>query len=110
MRSLPSTVGTLSNAAVQTVARSRLVTGKAGSKEGALTLAPRTRLNATVSAERAFACASVPLLELKELGQRHGASINDLVLWLCSTALRRHFGKYGPLPRQSSRMRVARSS
>lgn len=101
VRSLPSTVGTLSNAAVQTVARSRLVTGKAEAKEGALTLAPRTRLNATVSAERAFACASVPLLELKELGQRHGASINDLVLWLCSTALRRHFGKYGPLPRQS---------
>lgn len=101
VRSLPSTVGTLSSAAVQTVARSRLVTGKAGAKEGALTLAPRTRLNATVSAERVFASASVPLLELKELGQRHGASINDLVLWLCSTALRRHFGKHGPLPRQS---------
>lgn len=101
VRSLPSTVGTLSSAAVQTVARSRLVTGKAGAKEGALTLAPRTRLNATVSAERAFACASVPLVELKELGRRHGASINDLVLWLCSTALRRYFGKHGPLPRQS---------
>jgi diacylglycerol O-acyltransferase len=110
LRSLPSTVGTLSSAAAQGVARSGLArvkagkgTGKNGSKEreGALALAPRTRLNASVSAERVFASASVPLPELKVLAQRHEASLNDLVLWLCSTALRRHFGKHGPLPRQS---------
>jgi len=44
---------------------------------------------------------SLPLAELKALGRRHGATLNDLVLWLCSTAMRRHFGRHGPLPRKS---------
>jgi diacylglycerol O-acyltransferase / wax synthase len=94
VRSLPSTVGTLSGAAAQVVAgRKPKVTN--------LTLAPRTRLNASVTNERAFAAVSVPLHELKALGRLHDATINDLVLWLCSTALRRQFGKRGPLPRKS---------
>jgi WS/DGAT/MGAT family acyltransferase len=44
---------------------------------------------------------SLPLAELKALARAHEATLNDLVLMLCSTALRRHFGRHGPLPRKS---------
>jgi diacylglycerol O-acyltransferase / wax synthase len=33
--------------------------------------------------------------------RRHHASLNDAVLMICSSALRRHFAKHGPLPRKS---------
>lgn len=66
-----------------------------------LALAPRTRLNASVSDTRAFAAVSLPLAELKALARAHEATLNDVVLFLCSTALRRDFGKHGPLPRKS---------
>ena len=95
LRALPGAVGTLSGAATQVLKRTGV------SKSSNLALAPRTRLNASVSAERAFAGVSLPLAELKALGRHHGATLNDLVLWLCSTALRRHFGRHGPLPRKS---------
>jgi len=99
IRALPGAVGSLSSAATRAAARSELVTGK--KRSGSLGLAPRTRLNTSVTAGRAFAAVSLPLHELKALGRLQGATLNDMVLMLCSTALRRHFGKHGPLPRQS---------
>jgi len=95
LRALPGAMGTLSGAATQALSRATK------SKSANLALAPRTRLNASVSAGRAFTGVSLPLAELKALGRRHGATLNDLVLWLCSTALRRHFARHGPLPRKS---------
>ena len=99
IRALPGAVGSLSSAATQLAARSQIVTGK--KRAGSLGLAPRTRLNASVTAGRAFATVTLPLHELKALGRLHGATLNDMVLLLCSTALRRHFGRHGPLPRKS---------
>ena len=99
IRALPGAIGSLSSAATQVASRSELVTGK--KRSGSLSLAPRTRLNASVTAARAFATVSLPLHELKALGRLHEATLNDMVLMLCSTALRRHFGKHGPLPRKS---------
>ena len=99
LRALPGAVGSLSSAATQVAARSQLVTGK--KRSGSLGLAPRTRLNTSVTTARAFATVSLPLHELKALGRLHGATLNDMLLLLCSTALRRHFGKHGPLPRTS---------
>ena len=99
IRALPGAVGSLSSAATQVASRSELVTGK--KRSGSLSLAPRTRLNASVTAGRAFAAVTLPLHELKALGRLHDATLNDMVLMLCSTALRRHFGKHGPLPRKS---------
>ena len=99
IRALPGAVGSLSSAATQVASRSEIVTGR--KRSGSLGLAPRTRLNASVTSGRAFAAVSLPLHELKALGRLHGATLNDMVLMLCSTALRRHFGKHGPLPRQS---------
>ncbi len=100
VRELPATVGTLGGTAKGVIGRSALFGGGKG-KVGNLTLAPRTALNASVTAGRAFATVSLPLADLKALGRAHGATINDMVLMLCSTALRRYFAKRKLLPRKS---------
>ncbi len=99
VRNLPATVGTLKDAAGTAMAASSLLGGKGGPSN--LTLAPRTPLNASVTAGRAFASVTLPLPELKELGRAHEATINDVVLMVCSTALRRYFGARRTLPRKS---------
>jgi diacylglycerol O-acyltransferase len=97
LKDLPATAGTLTGAARQ--ALSRLLAG--GNEVSNLALAPRTRLNASVSDTRVFAGVSLPIAELKVLAKAHDATLNDIVLFLCSTALRRDFAKHGPLPRKS---------
>jgi WS/DGAT/MGAT family acyltransferase len=54
-----------------------------------------------VSTERAFASVSLPLAELKALRRAHDLTLNDVVLMICSGALRRYFLEHGPLPRKS---------
>ena len=66
-----------------------------------LALAPRTRLNTTISDTRVFATLSLPLAQVNAVRRRHKASLNDAVLMVCSGALRRNFLKHGPLPRKS---------
>ena len=99
IRELPATARTLSGAAGQAVARSSLLGGKKGPSN--LTLAPRTPLNASITASRAFAAVTLPLPELKALGRVHGGTLNDMVLMLCSTALRRFYAKRRLLPKKS---------
>jgi diacylglycerol O-acyltransferase / wax synthase len=99
VRNLPATVGTLKNAASTAVATSDLITGKKTPSN--LTLAPRTPLNMSITAGRAFASVTLPLPELKELGRAFDATINDMVLMVCSTALRRYYSKKRSLPRKS---------
>ena len=41
---------------------------------------------------------SLPLGEVKAIGKAHGASVNDMVLWLCSTALRGYLAEGRELP------------
>jgi len=78
------------------------VTGKAiEGRIGTLGLAPRTRLNVSLSAERSYATVSLPLAELNRTRRRHGASLNDAVLFIVGGALRKLFTKHGPLPRKA---------
>ena len=61
-------------------------------------LAPATPFNASITNQRVFASLSLPLKEVKTIGKTQGASINDMVLWLCSTALRSYLAEGGELP------------
>ncbi len=63
-----------------------------------LKLAPPTPFNVSITNQRAFAAVSLPLAEAKRLGKLHGASVNDVVLWLCATALRGYLREDGTLP------------
>ncbi len=103
VRKLPATVGTLKDAASLAVSSSSLLGGgkKGASNLSNLTLAPRTVLNASVTTGRAYATATLPLPQLKLLARAHGATLNDMVLMLCSSALRRYLAKRKALPRKS---------
>ncbi|CAD5366380.1 Wax ester/triacylglycerol synthase family O-acyltransferase [Rubrivivax sp. A210] len=99
VRNLPATVGTIKDAASSAVSHSALITGRKGS--GNVTLAPRTALNMSVTPGRAYATVTLPLAELKALGRAFDATVNDMVLAVCSGALRRYFMKRRALPRKS---------
>lgn len=64
-------------------------------------LGPRTPLNVNVGTGRVFATASLPIADLKAAGKPHGATINDMVLALCSGALRRYLLEIDALPVKS---------
>ena len=66
-----------------------------------LTMPPPTPFNVSITNQRVFAALSLPLDEAKRLGKAHGASINDVVLWLCSTALRDYLKESRELPAAS---------
>ena len=99
VRELPSTVGTLKNAAVGVATRSALFGGKGGPSN--LALAPRTPLNVSVTPQRAFAALSLPMADVRALAHALDATVNDLVLMLCSSALRRYYARRKALPRKS---------
>ena len=108
VKGLPSTVGALSQVARQgaggvTSAAVAKVRGKSKSADESVSLglAPRTKLNASVTTSRAFASVSLSMAELKALRRAHDATLNDVVVMICSGALRRYFLDHGPLPRKS---------
>ncbi|MEZ5639444.1 MAG: wax ester/triacylglycerol synthase family O-acyltransferase [Burkholderiaceae bacterium] len=100
VRDLPSTVGTLSGAARTAVGSSALFGLRKG-RVSNLTLAPATPFNVSVGTGRAFAAVSLPMAELKALGKSMGATINDMVLAVCSGALRSYLQGRGVLPKKS---------
>jgi len=61
---------------------------------------PRSVLNKRVAGQRRFATQHYQLERLKQLAHENGASLNDIVLYLCGTALRRFLQEQGNLPDQ----------
>lgn len=59
---------------------------------------PRTALNANVTAERAFASVSIAQDEARRVAKAHGVSLNEVVLAICSGALRHRLGAARALP------------
>ena len=62
--------------------------------------APKTLLNMQITGERGFAALSIPLDTLKQLAAAHETKLNDVVLALCSGALRRYLKQHGGLPKK----------
>jgi len=60
--------------------------------------APRTGLNGRISGHRRFAFASLPLDDVKALKNHFGVTVNDVVMALCTGALRRRLQARGDLP------------
>ncbi|MDO9284000.1 MAG: wax ester/triacylglycerol synthase family O-acyltransferase [Aquabacterium sp.] len=100
VKQLPTAVSALAGAAGQALQHSALLRGKAEASAN-LTLAPRTVLNHSITSGRAFAALSLPLDRLKAIAHAHEATLNDIVLLLCGTALRRWLGQHGGVPRKS---------
>ncbi|MFO1196650.1 MAG: wax ester/triacylglycerol synthase family O-acyltransferase [Burkholderiaceae bacterium] len=60
--------------------------------------APRTPFNVSITNQRAFATASIPLGETKAIAKATGTTLNDVVLATCAAALRRYLKDEGPVP------------
>ena len=77
---------------------------KAGGTPGRLrqnfAFGPPTPLNVQIDATRGFAGLSLPLDALKALAAAHDAKLNDIVLALCSGALRRYLAQHGGVPKK----------
>lgn len=60
--------------------------------------APGTVLNRRIGRNRRFATQQYPLAEIKALGKRHGATVNDVCLAILGGGLRRFLAELGDLP------------
>ncbi len=61
---------------------------------------PRTSFNGHVSAHRRFAFGQLPLDQVKEVKNRHGVTVNDVIVELCASAVRRWLIEHDELPAQ----------
>jgi WS/DGAT/MGAT family acyltransferase len=71
-----------------------------------LKTAPKTIFNASVTNQRSFGSLSVPLAELKTLGKQMGGTLNDVVMAMCSGALRKFLDERDLLPKHKSLIAV----
>lgn len=60
--------------------------------------APRCIFNQEISGSRRFAAQSYPLERIRAVGKAHRATLNDVVLAMCASALRRYLLDLGELP------------
>jgi diacylglycerol O-acyltransferase / wax synthase len=63
--------------------------------------APRCILNQSVSASRRFAAQSYPTRRMRAVAKRVGATLNDVALAMCASALRRYLRDLDALPEES---------
>jgi WS/DGAT/MGAT family acyltransferase len=62
--------------------------------------APRTPFNRTITGHRSISYASVDLADIKRVKNAFGTTVNDVVLAVCSTALRKYLDDRDALPRK----------
>lgn len=60
--------------------------------------APRSLFNQRISGSRRFAAQSYAMARIRAAADRHEATINDVVLAMCGSALRRYLLELGELP------------
>jgi WS/DGAT/MGAT family acyltransferase len=62
--------------------------------------APATLLNVGITTRRTYAARTLPLPEIKQLARQTGTKVNDVILAICSGALRGYLSDKGALPGQ----------
>ena len=60
--------------------------------------APRTILNTEITASRRFAAQDWPIQRIRAIGKATGTTMNDVVLAMCSGAMRTYLSELGELP------------
>ncbi|WP_341919763.1 wax ester/triacylglycerol synthase family O-acyltransferase [Polaromonas sp. YR568] len=97
-RTLPSAASTLGS----TLARHTVASSASGARPRMpVKLAPPTPFNTGITADRVFVTATLPLAECRAMGKAAGGSLNDMLLWICSTALRDYLTQHHSLPKKS---------
>lgn len=76
-------------------------TGNQARPKSPLHLAPMTDFNVAVTCERTFGTARIPFADCRAMAKAVNGSFNDIVLWICATALRTYLGKRGGIPEKT---------
>ena len=63
--------------------------------------APKTPINVSITNQRTFSSLSFPLAAIKHVAKGNGVTLNDVVMAICSGALRRYLADLNALPDQS---------
>ncbi|WP_024332951.1 WS/DGAT/MGAT family O-acyltransferase [Gordonia hirsuta] len=63
--------------------------------------APSTVLNVPIGSARRFAAQDWPIERLRAVARRHRVTFNDVLIAMCSGALRRYLADQAPLPEES---------
>ncbi len=95
IRSIPDVAGKVAEAAkpmLQKAVSTRKVPFK---------FAPRTPFNVNISAQRNFVTAALPFAEVRAAAKVLGGSVNDGVLFVCSSALRTYLKGKNELPKKT---------
>ena len=100
-KSLPTAAATFGSTLVKQSTKTSTSSGSGIKAKMPIKLAPATPFNAGISTERVFVTATIPLAECKAMGKAVGGSFNDIVLWICSTALRSYLTQHHSLPKKS---------
>jgi WS/DGAT/MGAT family acyltransferase len=109
LRSLPRTLPNLTDTPFSgvpgtgTVSRvseriQRAVTGDGDTAGPNALRAPKTSFNGRISAHRRFAFGQLSLDEVKAVKNEHGFTVNDVVVAICTGAVRRWLIEHGELP------------
>jgi diacylglycerol O-acyltransferase len=84
--------------ALPNAAKRLLQLGARGFDGGVPALAPRTRFDVTITAERSCAMVTLPFSGVRGIAKSEGATVNDVVMALCGRALRRYLAEKDELP------------
>jgi diacylglycerol O-acyltransferase / wax synthase len=96
---LRSALGIASEAAGMSAALVKTLTKGVRNETSAISLyAPRTIFNQRITGSRRFAAQHWPIDRLRAVGKATGTTINDVVLAMCSGAVRRYLDELGALP------------
>ena len=63
--------------------------------------APKTPINVSITNQRTFSSLSFPLHAIKHIAKSNGVTLNDVVMAICSGALRRYLADLNCVPDQS---------
>ncbi|TAG46183.1 MAG: wax ester/triacylglycerol synthase family O-acyltransferase [Betaproteobacteria bacterium] len=95
VRSIPSVAGAIKNAAAPAIKKAF------DTRSVPVDFAPRTMFNVNVSNQRVFSTASLSLETVRGTAKVLGGSLNDGVLFICSSALRTYLKSHNALPKKT---------
>ncbi len=100
IKSLPNAASQVgSNLAKNNLPSLQKSAGKTSLKASApISLAPKTLFNVGLTTERVFVTTRIPFAECRTMAKSIDASFNDIVLWICSTALRSYLAQHASIP------------
>jgi WS/DGAT/MGAT family acyltransferase len=78
----------------------RVIAGNGDRPERAGLTAPRTSFNGRISPHRRFVFGQMDLDEVKRVKHEHGVTVNDLVVAICASAVRRWLIAHDELPEE----------